>query len=107
MLRHCGQYTTRGRAAGAWFLLEWLPSLLARSFDEAVTRAVNLNGDADSFGSITGLNALAHRGCQRPDNPVRANCWCLLWVLRDQPAISRLALQADELLAECRHLGFL
>ena len=26
----------------------------ARSFDEAVTRAINLNGDADSFGSIAG-----------------------------------------------------
>ena len=27
---------------------------LGRSFDEAVVRAVNLNGDADSFGSMAG-----------------------------------------------------
>ena len=40
-----------------------------------------------------------HAEVARENNPVRANCWCILRLFRDQPAIPRLALQADEFLS--------
>lgn len=66
-------YVTSGLASqsGPGFdEMQWLDGLAGalwavyhtRSFDEAVTRAVNLNGDADSFGSITGQIAGAFYG---------------------------------------------
>ncbi|CAE7948876.1 tri1 [Symbiodinium sp. KB8] len=51
-----GSYSLDGLAAALWAVYH------TRSFDEAVTRAVNLNGDADSFGSITGQIAGAFYG---------------------------------------------
>jgi ADP-ribosylglycohydrolase len=52
-----GQYITPGFLHPTDFVANSLLSfahLPRRSFDEAVVRAVNLNGDADSFGSMAG-----------------------------------------------------
>eukprot|EP00931_Biecheleriopsis_adriatica_P067975 TRINITY_DN42030_c0_g1_i1.p1 TRINITY_DN42030_c0_g1~~TRINITY_DN42030_c0_g1_i1.p1 ORF type:complete len:442 (+),score=87.58 TRINITY_DN42030_c0_g1_i1:200-1327(+) len=51
-----GSYSLDGLAGALWAVYH------TRSFDEAVSRAVNLNGDADSFGSIAGQIAGAFYG---------------------------------------------
>ncbi|CAJ1447613.1 unnamed protein product [Effrenium voratum] len=51
-----GSYSLDGLAGALWAAYH------AESFNEAVVRAVNLNGDADSFGSIAGQIAGAFYG---------------------------------------------
>ncbi|CAK9086932.1 ADP-ribosylarginine hydrolase Tri1 (Immunity protein Tri1) (Tri1-Pp) [Durusdinium trenchii] len=51
-----GSYSLDGLAGALWAVYH------SRSFDEAVVRAVNLNGDADSFGSMAGQIAGAFYG---------------------------------------------
>lgn len=51
-----GSYSLDGLAGALWAVYH------TRSFDEAVVRAVNLNGDADSFGSMAGQLAGAFYG---------------------------------------------
>ncbi|CAE7210088.1 tri1 [Symbiodinium natans] len=51
-----GSYSLDGLAGALWAVYH------TRSFDEALSCAVNLNGDADSFGSITGQIAGAFYG---------------------------------------------
>jgi len=53
-----GSYSMDGLAMACWSIYH------TTSFDEAVTRSVNLLGDADSHGSITGQLAGALYGYQ-------------------------------------------
>lgn len=66
-----GSYSLDGLAGALWAVYH------TNSFDEAVARAVNLNGDADSFGSMAGQLAGAFYGYSSIN--VRFIEWLTTW----------------------------